>query len=171
MTTENERLADRLMNLASSFTCDRDRETLIESAKSLRAQPSPADDAALIAEAERLANLDSVMSFEEARERRVYHLIRLVREGWHPSPVDRATEITREVLAAHEGGDNIYAKECALGFHDNDLTFQAARAIIAKHLDVPDAVIEAAKRYLEFPHAVEGSIVVEFILQRAKEMK
>jgi hypothetical protein len=102
----------------------------------------PVDDAALIAEiiaqAEKEYEADTFTS-----EGQSYYVARraleLQREGWQPPAPepDRATLVTREMLAMHEG--LAYSDEYLKGCHDRDLTFQAARAVIAKALkpDVP----------------------------------
>lgn len=105
----------------------------------------PVDDAALIAEiiaqAEKEYEADTFTS-----EGQSYYVARraleLQREGWQPPAPepDRATLVTREVLAAYwdECGQQMNAKLCRSGKVDGR-AFQAARAVIAKALkpDVP----------------------------------
>jgi hypothetical protein len=95
----------------------------------------PVDDAALIAEvAETLLKVRSEINHETARNQIDALLAKLQPPA--PEP-DRATLVTREVLAIHEG--LAYSNEYLKGRHDRDMTFQAARAVIAKALkpDVP----------------------------------
>jgi hypothetical protein len=105
----------------------------------------PVDDAALIAEvAETLLKVRSEINHETARNQIDALLAKLQPPA--PEP-DRATLVTREVLAIHEGLAYSAATPCTgarsneylKGRHDRDMTFQAARAVIAKALkpDVP----------------------------------
>jgi hypothetical protein len=104
----------------------------------------PVDDAALIAEvAETLLKVRSEINHETARNQIDALLAKLQPPA--PEP-DRATLVTREVLAAYwdECGQQMNAKLCRSGKVDGR-AFQAARAVIAKALK-PDVRTGVAER-------------------------
>ena len=135
MNNERERLAKLLEEMRNGDDFMVMPNDLTKAAALLRNQPAPADDAALIAEAERRVGISVA---HPNRQDYMHESLRLAREGWQPPAEpepDRAAQVWDEANKAYARGRPFGKDEAAISI------IRAAMAE-AEHpvIDVPDKI-------------------------------
>lgn len=116
-------------------------------------------DEALIAEARRCAAIDRNRSHDDPRIHTSFetHLIRLARENWTPpAKPDRYVEVWKEAYAA-------YTSQSLT----KDGPDRAAAAVLRRHFEPPNEVVEAAKTIVKNNVAItqNSRIIADHILK------